>query len=467
MYIIPLSSRPHTPNLPQLNDEVLCRSRRYSIVEENLTTSFEHCNAEPSPRELQIRALNQAMSMLSSHAQESRERLERLRVVLADRQAEPEVYKKLQRERWMEEKRRMVVDQETKILLRCLEVLDESSNDVTHIPCIPGPLAPESAAEARKDANLLRFLASTRSLVPIHTHRPFSTSFESPLKRKTIDRITPMRLRGSFPALKLSIDTRSSHDHSVSSARQSQPNSSDSGPTVAMPHLHDHSTPGVDPLSLSESATTDTSFSLVSLPETPVSTPLTTVTTDTCHILESLSLDPIEEQGGTATIFRTSFPHQFDRIPADLHITLPDYALELISHFDQSQMVALKPVFPTSTSSHVSLLSSLHSSVSPQRSTHTTSSLLQLPPSMPPQSPKSSDVRRRPSYRNLFSTSQAHFSDRVQGRPGSGPSGGGFFGRPRQPVALSAKPSSASLGPSATDNVTKKIKKRLSVLWKQ
>jgi hypothetical protein len=109
-----------------------------------------------------------------------------------------------------------------------------------------------------------------------------------------------------------------------------------------------------------------------------------------------------------------------------------------------------------------------HSFASPQLSTHITPSLPQLSPSMPPpQSPKPSDVRRRPSYRALFSTSQDRSFDSVRERPGSGPSGGGFFGRPRQPAALSGKPSSASLGSPAAGNMTKKIRKRLSVLWRQ
>src|ERR1700733_11638218 len=142
MYTTPLSSRLHISNQPQSDDEALCRLKRYSTVEEKLATSFEHCNTEPSPQELQIRALKQAMSMLSSHAQDSRERVERLRVVLANRKVEPEVYKNLQRERWMEEKRRMIVAQETKVLLRCLEVLDESFDDDTHIPYVPDPLVP-------------------------------------------------------------------------------------------------------------------------------------------------------------------------------------------------------------------------------------------------------------------------------------------------------------------------------------
>jgi hypothetical protein len=164
---------------------------------------LKHCHTGASPQELQIRALKQAMSILSSHAQDSRERVERLRTVLANRKVEPEVYEKFQRERWMEEKRQLAVNEETKVVLRYLEVLNESSHDDTYVPCVPDPPAPALTAEARRDANLLMFLASTRTQAPIRTNRPSSMSFEHTLRRRTMDRVTPMKLRSSFtsPAL--------------------------------------------------------------------------------------------------------------------------------------------------------------------------------------------------------------------------------------------------------------------------
>jgi hypothetical protein len=445
-------------------------------VEEELVTSLKHCTTGASPQELQIRALKQAMSILSSYAQHSQERVERLRTVLADRKVEPEVYEKLQRERWMEEKRQLAVNEETKVVLRYLKVLNESSHDDTYVPCVPDPPAPALTAEARRDANLLMFLASTQTQAPIRTHRPSSTSFEHTLRRRTMDRVTPMKLRSSFtsPAL---VGTIKGHSRTVSLDRAKlawQPptrSSNGLGPTASMSPPHDAAILSVvaedpdcsvDGLSLSESTSLDTSSSHLPAFETLDSTPLTSAAMDTCHILKTLTPNPEEDQGGTATIFRTVSHHSSD-ILANLHISLPDYALELFSHFEQSHIAPLKPIFPPS---NISQPSSPHSFVPSSRCAHITSSFLQVPPSTPTSS-NSSGLRRKPSHRNLFSIPPPIASrDGVDGGLGSNSSGGRLFSKSHQPVELLGHPSTASLSFPATENV-RKVKKRWSVLWRQ
>jgi hypothetical protein len=459
----------------QSDDKELRRLKRYSTVEEQLPTSFKHCcNTEASPQELQIRALKQAMSILSSHAQETRERVERLRTVLADRNAEPEVYVKLQRERWMEEKRQRAVDEETKVVLQHLELLNESSNHDTHVPYVPDP--PALTAEARRDANLRKFLASTRTQAPIHTSRRASTSFEHTLRRRTMDRVTPMRLRSSLttPAF---VESIKGHPYYVSLEGAKlpwQPRSNGFASTASMFLSHDsavlsavaeYPNCNVDGTLPSESTSTDSdTLSHVPFFETHLSTPLTTPVIDTFRIPTPLTLnseEDVQDQGGTATIFHTASYHPSEHIPANLHVSLPDYALELISHFDQSQVTTLKPIFPLSSISQPSLP---HTSASSSRSAHSTSSFLQVPSS----TPLGSGIRRRGSYRSLFSTPQDLLScNGVEDRRGLGSSGGGFFSRPRQPVELSDPSTTTSLSLPATENVTKKVKKRWSVLWRQ
>lgn len=470
-------------SLHRSDNKELRRLKRYSAVEEELAASFKLCSTEASPQELQIRALKQAMSTLSFHAQETRERVERLRGVLADRKAEPEVYEKLQRERWMEEKRQLVVDQETKAVLQYLEVLNKSSSGHTHLPTVPQPPTPTLTAEARRRANLLMFLTSTQTQAPIRSRRSSSTSFEHTLRRRTMDRVMPMKLRSSLPALAL-VGSIKGHSRSVSLDRaklDSQPPSKSSngfGPTASMSLSHDATILnvvaedpdcGVDGLSPSESTTTDTS-SHMPLFETHVSTPFTAATIDTCHILQPLTLNPeedLQDQGGTATIFRNASRYPSDHIPANVHVSLPDYALELFSHFDQIQIATLKPIFPpqsASSSSSQPILS--HSSAASTPSAHITSSLLQVPSSTPGSKP--SGLRQEPSYRNLFSKPQDIFSrNGVEDRLGINLSGSGLFSKPRQPVELLRRPSTASLTLPATENVTKKIKKQWSVLWRQ
>jgi hypothetical protein len=447
-----------------------CRAQR---EEEELETSIKHCSAEPSPQELQIRALKQVMSILRSHAQESRKRVARLRTVLADRQAEPGVYENFQRERWMEEKRQLVVDEETKVVLQHLEALN---NDDTRPLPVPNPRVPISTTEARRDANLLMFLASTQTRAPIRTYRSTSAAFHHTLRRRTIDKVTPMVLRSSFtsPALvgPAKVRSRAVSLHGAELARQPRRKSSDKRGVTASVYLPHNVTsasvvaedtnwsPHEPPLS--DSSSTDISH--MPLLESHVSTPLTFASSNTCHILQPLTLTKEEESqdhGGTATIYRAAPHHLSDDVLADLHVSLPDYALDLLSHFDQSQMATLKSI--TFLFSTPPAIIQRHTSTPSSSSTHDTSAALQVPTPVS----KPSDLRHKPSYRNLFSIPQVLSScTGVDDSPRSGSSGRGFLSRSRQPRALSSQPSTASLGSPTTENVTrtKKIKNRWSVL---
>jgi len=422
------------------------------------------------------------MSVLSSHAQESRQRVEQLRVVLADRKADPKVYENLQRERWMHEKRQLIVSAETEVVLQYLDVLRKSSNDDTRIPCqyIPDLPAPTLSPQARRDTNLLMFLASAQTQIPIRTCRPASISFEHTLKRRTMDKVTPMRLRSSSTTLasirSIKGNSRFRSLDGTKLAWQSRSQSFNGfGPLTSMPLPRVAAALDVvaeDPRcsvdELSDFTSTDTLSSHAPLFETQLSTPLTTASVDLPHVLKPLTLNPEpdaqDDQGGTATIYKVVPHYPFDHLLANLHVSLPDYALELFSHFDQSEMAALRPISLSSAPPCISRPFSPPSFVPPLRPVRNTSSILQVPPSTPS---KPSNLPREPLYKNLFAMPEAFPSrNRVEDGSGLDLPIDGLLSRSRKPQALPNYSSTGSLNFSVTENVTKKIKKRWSVLWR-
>jgi hypothetical protein len=445
-----------------------CRAQRYSTVEQELETSFKQCSTELSPQELQIRALKQVMSILSSHAQESRARVARLRTVLADRKAEPEIYENLQRERWMEEKRQLVVDEETKVVSQHLEALNKFSDDDTRTLPVPNPRVPPlSTAEARRDANLLTFLASTHTRAPIRTYRTTTGSFEHSLRRRTIDKVTPMVLCSSFtspaPVEPTKVRSRAVALHGAELARQPRRKSSDKcGLTTSMRLPHNATSASfvgedTDWSARGSPQPNSSSTDRTHMPhlESHVATPLTSATSNTCHILQPLTLTPAEESqdhGGTATIYRVVPRYLSDDVLADLHVSLPDYALDLLSHFDKNTVKPVTFLLPTPALTIHSL------PPTPVPSSNSTSAFLQVPSSPP-------DLRRKSSYRNLFSIPEALSSrTRVDDSSKPGSFGRGFLSRARQPLVHSNHSSTASFSPPTTENVRKKIKRRWSVL---
>ena len=394
--------------------------------------------------------------------------MERLRTVLAERNAEPEVYEKLQRERWMEEKRHIAVSEETKVVLQYLEVLNESSSDDRHVPDLP---TPSLTAEARRDANLQKFLASSRTQAPIRIHRPSSTSFEHTSRRRTMDRVTPMKLRSSFTTPALSgISNGRSRTVSLDRAkpgRHPQPRSSNRlGPIASMTGLHgatilsvlaEDANSRTDGLPSPASESLDPSSCHLPLFQTLDSKPLTSADIELKPA--TLNSEELQDQGGTATIFHTVSHHPPDHVLANLHISLPDYALELFSHFEQNYMTPLNATFSFPTFSSIPQPSSPPSSVPAQRSPYIPASFLQPPSSTSPDS-HSSSLRRKSSCKNLLPGPATSSRDGVQDGLGLGSAGSGFFSTPCQ------YPSTASLSLPVTANVTKKIKKPWSFLWR-
>ncbi|KAG6844685.1 hypothetical protein H0H87_004660 [Tephrocybe sp. NHM501043] len=289
------------------------RMKRYSTAEDELARQFERCQEEVSPHELQIRSLKEATSMLSAHALDARERAEKLRGLLADRGMDPEVYESLKRERWLQEHRQGAANEQRNAVQEQLTLLRSAPPQVQ----VNGKLSKEE----RRRQNLAHFLESSAKLPSVRIRKATSILVERPYKRRTLDRVSPMRLR-----------TTSTFQHW-------RPISLDNW--MRRPQHHPSTTPPVPPsLHLvseadSESPATDTASSYVSTftADSYLSTPPTTAAT----LPPSRPAKPesnSENENGTATIYLDTRLSGAQYTPEDIDAPLPDYALDLFSRFD-------------------------------------------------------------------------------------------------------------------------------------
>lgn len=274
------------------------RQKRYTLAEQSLKNAFKHSESvQPAARELQIRALKQATEMLTSRARDAQERIETLRSRLSDRQVDPSVYAALQQERWKEEKRQAIIQEEVVVLQKQLQSLATSATSTTH------------TAEERRLANLARFLQTSGS--PRSTYTRKRMSIQSPVA----PRLRPLSLSSNRPH---SADELS-RARTEKLAVPIQPSASK---RLLSPILPSKSSPSLRSPSLSSSSTSHESS-----PQT--------VNTDFSPRTPWFSHD--SATGGTVTIFRDSVQvyTEYDRvIPEDLHVDMPDYARNLIEEFD-------------------------------------------------------------------------------------------------------------------------------------
>lgn len=215
------------------------RQARYSKAERDLSHLFKTCEAQPaaSARELQIRMLNQAKESLKAQADDAKERLEGLRMQLAmktgDGAGGNEMVEERVKERWLGEQRVKTVDENVDEVQRTLRIL-EGSTTVSSLP--PRSLSKASARplgrtvikqtrpttmsqeEAKKQANLARFLSSSHtrttrrssvrpsshvplghaaslSLLGSSSHVPVLKDTQGHSRRRTLQDVSPLRLR--------------------------------------------------------------------------------------------------------------------------------------------------------------------------------------------------------------------------------------------------------------------------------
>ncbi|KAF7977053.1 hypothetical protein HWV62_4830 [Athelia sp. TMB] len=192
------------------------RQRRYALAEAALARSLApHSETPPAPLELQIRALEQATALLALSAEEARSRVAQLKEVNRENE-EPKVWESLQKERWLVEKRKSIVEGEVEAVNEYLLSLKRFGGKSRKVATVaPGSRRvakekvvikqdlPERLTEeqARKQANLMRFFEVSPTRAPMsHPSRRKRTAFNPSTceRRVTISSSSPMRLRSSI-----------------------------------------------------------------------------------------------------------------------------------------------------------------------------------------------------------------------------------------------------------------------------
>ena len=259
------------------------RLARYSEAEAALRSSFQRCQDEPSPQELQIRALKSATVILNSRAEDVRSDLVRLRDLLANRATDPPLYEAFQRDRWMQERWEVVITSQSKTVSQHLTSLAQS----------PDPGFPEGNVgnHSKEDNNLLRYFEISQRPSHLRTRR-----------------------RRHGPRSLLDIPTfPQRHKHSTLL------------PLVLKPRDHDLRRLKPEPL---------TPLSIRQKDKSASPPPLTSTR---CHNRNN--------SFGTALIYRANDP--FDDLLSEVEGPIPDYAVDLIAAFDADRDVVLRTIYPT------------------------------------------------------------------------------------------------------------------------
>lgn len=328
--------------------EASSRSTRYSVAEQALASAFKSSEEERSPLELQICALQRATATLSTRAKESRERAAKLKLSLAQRDAEPGVYVALQHERWMEEKRQFAVDKEVELLTQHLTRLRadrrlEQREDENRAS------SPAVDNEAKRGANLARFFDYSPTRTSFNLDLKCRLALDQPFPRRmTMSDVSPLRLRPSSvtPPLR-----RLTTKHARPPSMAGEPFNPVKRP--CRPHLGNNSLPGIPPLtegtensakapSVSDRSVSSRSSRLTA--EAPsdgsegrVSTRPSTPPLSVASEGSSSSQGVGEESGGIATIISHVTSRTRSEILADLDkdaVHVPEYAVNLLGGFD-------------------------------------------------------------------------------------------------------------------------------------
>ncbi|GBE88540.1 hypothetical protein SCP_1303560 [Sparassis crispa] len=176
-----------------LTDLTVRRQMRYSRAQQALETTFRHCRVEPSPQDLQIRALRRVTALLSAQARDAQEHAAKVRACLAGREAvEPQNYRPMQRTRWMEERRGADRDKQSKAVDQSLTAIMKPQTNAEK------PAAddrPPTRHQLRRRTNLTRFFERSQTRVQFPS-RPLSSTYHSAsCRRQTISHVRSIRLR--------------------------------------------------------------------------------------------------------------------------------------------------------------------------------------------------------------------------------------------------------------------------------
>ncbi|KIM35012.1 hypothetical protein M413DRAFT_369972 [Hebeloma cylindrosporum] len=147
---------------PALSQATSPRAIRYCEAEEALAVALKGSQQSKPTTDLQIDALRQATSVLNTRISDAADQLEKIRGLLANRGVDPRVYQNIQRQRWMEERRKEAAEHLSKVLeqhLTALSTLPRPSR--ASAPAQTSTTASNSKAKA--NSNLIAFFESSSS----------------------------------------------------------------------------------------------------------------------------------------------------------------------------------------------------------------------------------------------------------------------------------------------------------------
>jgi hypothetical protein len=402
------------------------RGQRYTRSEEALAKSLKRCKPEPSAQELQIRALEQVTAILSARAKDAQERAAKLRGAMSDKHTEtdPQTFATMQRERWMEEKRKSVVDSEAKVVREQIVSLSRFGGKIKTIKRAEAQ-SKMTSEETRRQANLAKFFELSPTRKPISSRKRSSpSSYDRAPRRVTMNDAPPMLLRTSIMstftpytpghARSISLDAKLGNRSSTASSRY-QGNSSLAAVAEDADTGLERSIVTIPPaVQVSE---TQPSISIPSEAE-----PMPTIT----HVPAPISKSQPKPQpsvipsssspsSGFVTIFApATLRSKADILAgmADIEAELPGYAVDLIGDLDGiHDHISLRPTTTTSPpASNETTTPSRHKSPKPrsfQEWSHSPSILLRKSRSTSP----TKIASRTPSLphsplSNLFSISE-------------------------------------------------------------
>ncbi|PPQ63581.1 hypothetical protein CVT24_004879 [Panaeolus cyanescens] len=272
-----------------IEDQNTKRTQRYHAAETALAHSFTKCKDEDTIQELRITTLHKAFSVLNAHAVDARHSAEKLRTLLANREADPKEYQSLLQQRWREEKRSHAAEEVSQTLKK------QISSPQTQ---------PQPRSKSSED-NLVHFLTDSRHRIPLHLHH--SAKHRSSRVDQSCSLQYPRRIvqKSLIPLSLKAPATKPQFLHSILTTKDVLSTTTTATETVSSP-------PTTPTLSMSPSPVPAASLSPM-LDHTP---------------------QPPSPGPGTALIFREELPAPVLKPVGDLSITMPAYVADLLTEFD-------------------------------------------------------------------------------------------------------------------------------------
>ena len=316
---------PRHPLLSQAVSPTSSRTIRYHEAEEALTAALRSSQHTRPTTDLQIDALRQATSVLNTRISDAADQLEKIRGLLANRGADPGVYQNMQRQRWMEERRKEAAEHLSKVLEQHLMALSSPPR-----PTLVQNPATISNLRAKASSNLIAFFESSSSchqISPRHRTRRRLPIPPRPRPPEKVDRLPrvhhhrqplPLRLKVSDPKPLF---------------LQSKPNSMTFTPPPSTSAQGPASTTTMSPATSSLPTPVIATSPLAPIQETPDSDDVEQIS----HPLPQYPAIPpnLSNDAGTATIWHSS-PRSAADILSNFSVSveLPEYVGDLLSEFE-------------------------------------------------------------------------------------------------------------------------------------